>query len=71
MKVVSPLCIQEALDQIGGPVKNAPGLQDGFLLVETRTDDQAKKLPPWLILYCCRETSSSHLHWGIIFCPQF
>jgi hypothetical protein len=41
---LSPIFIQVALDQITGPVKNASRLRDGSLLIETRTDDQSKKL---------------------------
>jgi hypothetical protein len=44
MKDLGTFYIQNTLNQIAVPVKNAFRLRDGSLLVETRTDSQIKKL---------------------------
>jgi hypothetical protein len=44
MMDLSPFYIQKAFHQITGPLKNGSRLWEGSVLVETRTDDQSKKL---------------------------
>jgi hypothetical protein len=44
MNNLNPFYIEKALDQIAGPVKNVSRFWDGSVLVETRSDDQSRKL---------------------------
>jgi hypothetical protein len=74
MKDLSPFYIQNALDQIGGPVRNTSRLRDGSLLVETQTDEQTKKLLKQKLLGSYPVTVEKHQTLnsirGVIFCPQ-
>jgi hypothetical protein len=74
MKDLSSFYIQKAFDQIGGPVRNASRLRDGSLLVETRTNEQTKKLLKQKLLGSYPVTVEKHQSLnsvrGVIFCPR-
>jgi predicted butyrate kinase (DUF1464 family) len=74
MKDLSQFYIQKALDQMAGPVKNTSRLRDGPILVETKTDDQSKKLLKQKLLGSYTVLVEKHKILnstrGVIFCPQ-
>jgi hypothetical protein len=74
MKDLSLFYIQKALDQIAAPVKNVFRLQDGSLLVETRSDDQNRKLHKQKLLGSYPVLVEKHKTLnstrGVIFCSR-